>query len=368
MRSRLLAIARKEFLHILRDQRSLIVIFLLPLIMMVLYGYAITFDIKEIRMGLIDRDNTPASRALSRSFTAGGLFRVVAQPNEMSQVEGLMRRGKVHAALIIPRGYQRELYTKPTAAVELLIDGANANTATIVLSYARMLMAKMAVERLPGMPVPFEVRQVVLYNPEQRSMVFIVPGLVAVLIMMICALLTSIAVARERETNTVEQILVSPIHPLELILGKLGPYVIVALLDASSVVVFSVLVFGIPFRGSAALLLLLSVVFVYASLSLGVLISSRATTQRAALMGAVMATLLPSILLSGFIFPIGSMPRALQIITYVVPARYYLRIIRGIMLKGVGFLHLWHDALALFLFGTVLLLISVGRFRTRLEG
>lgn len=368
MRSRLLAIARKEFLHILRDQRSLIIIFLLPLIMMVLYGYAITFDIRQIRMALIDRDNTPTSRALLQCFTAGGLFRVVAQPNDISQLEALMRRGKVHAALVIPRGFQRELHTKPSAAVELLIDGANANTATIVLNYARMLMAKLAVESLPGLPLPFEVRQVVLYNPEQRSMVFVVPGLVAVLIMMICALLTSIAVTRERETNTVEQILVSPIHPLELILGKVGPYVVVALLDASSVVVFSVLLFGIPFRGSAALLLLLSVVFVYASLSLGVLISSRATTQRAALMGAVMATLLPSILLSGFIFPIRSMPKLLQLMTYIVPARYYLRIIRGIMLKGVGFVHLWSDVLALFVFGTVLLIVSVGRFRTRLEG
>jgi len=363
-----MTIAHKEFLHILRDQRSLIIVFLLPLIMMVLYGYAITFDIRQIKLAVIDRDNSAGSRALVASFTAGGLFRVVAWPQGVREVESLMRRGRVHAALVIPSRYQRDLLTKPVTAVELLVDGSNANTATVVLNYVRMLLASVSVERVPEVALPFEVRPVVLFNPEQRSMVFVVPGLVAVLIMMICALLTSIAVTRERETGTMEQILVSPVHPLEVILGKVIPYVAVALLDATSVVVFSVLVFGIPFRGSAVLLLGLSVVFVYASLSLGVLISSRAATQRAALMGAVMVTLLPSILLSGFIFPIRSMPKALQAVTYLVPARYYLRIIRGVMLKGVGLAYLWQDVVWLFAFGTILLVVSVGRFRTRLEG
>ncbi|MGQ9560392.1 MAG: ABC transporter permease [Candidatus Oleimicrobiaceae bacterium] len=368
MRSRLLTIAHKEVLHIRRDRRSLIIILLLPLIMMVLYGYAITFDVKHINIAVIDRDKSPASRELVASFTGGGLFRVAAWPQEVREVERLMRRGKIHAALVIPRGYQRHLRTKPATAVELLLDGSNANTATIVLNYTRMLLANVCLATVPEVAVPFEVRPLVLYNPEQRSMVFVVPGLVAVLIMMICALLTSIAVSRERETGTMEQILVSPIHSLELVLGKVLPYVAVALLDATSVVVFSVLVFRIPFRGSAALLLGLSVFFVYASLSLGVLISSRATTQRAALMGAVIATLLPSILLSGFIFPIRSMPKALQVLTYLVPARYYLRIIRGIMLKGIGAVYLWQDVLWLFAFGTLLLTVSIGRFRTRLEG
>lgn len=368
VRSRLRTIAHKEFLHIRRDRRSLIIIFLLPLIMMVLYGYAITFDVKHINIAVIDRDKSPASRKLVDSFTAGGLFRVAAWPQDVHEVERLMRRGEIHAALVIPRGYQRQLRAEPATAIELLIDGSNANTATIVLNYARMLLANVSLGTVPEVAVPFEVRPLVLYNPEQRSMVFIVPGLVAVLIMMICALLTSIAVSRERETGTMEQILVSPIHPLELVLGKVLPYVAVALLDATSVVVFSVLVFRTPFRGSPVLLLGLSVFFVYASLSLGVLISSRATTQRAALMGAVMATLLPAFLLSGFIFPIRSMPKALQVLTYLVPARYYLRIIRGIMLKGIGAAYLWQDVLWLFAFGTLLLTVSIGRFRTRLEG
>lgn len=367
MLNRLLAIAHKEFLHIRRDERSLVIIFLLPLIMMVLYGYAITFDIKEIRIAVIDQDCSPSSRQLIASLSAGRLFRIVCRPEGVGQVEKLLRTGRVHAALVIPRGYQRALHTQPSAPVQVLIDGANANTGTIVLNYLRMLLTSRSMENVPQAAMPFEVRTVVLYNPEQRSMVFVVPGLVAVLIMMICALLTSIAVARERETGTMEQILVSAVHPFEVIVGKVLPYVLVSLLDATSVVVFSVFLFGIPFRGNAFLLLGLSVVFVYASLSLGVLISSRAATQRAALMGAVMATLLPSILLSGFIFPIRSMPRLLQFITYLVPARYYLRIIRGIMLKGVGFSYVWQDAAYLFVFGTVLLLVSVRRFRTRLE-
>ncbi len=368
-RSRLLTVARKEFLHILRDERSLVIVFLLPLVMMVLYGYAITFDIKEVKLAVVDWDRTPASRALLSSFTAGRLFQVVARPERATEIATLMRRGKIHACLVVPHGYQRDLQRQQRVAIQVHIDGTNANTATIVLNYVRMILSDLSVElNAPAGPLPFEVRPVVLYNPEQRSMVFVVPGLVAVLIMMICALLTSIAVTREREAGTLEQILVSPVHPVEIILGKVLPYVGVAIVDASSVVLFSVLLFGIPFRGSAVLLLLVSLVFVYASLSLGVLISSRATTQRAALMGAVTLTLLPSILLSGFIFPIRSMPRVLQALTYIVPARYYLRIIRGIMLKGVGFAYLWQDVLWLFAFGTLLLAVSVRRFRTRLEG
>ena len=368
MKSRLFPIIHKEFLHILRDPRSLVIIVAMPILMVLLYGYAITFDVKDIKLGVIDRDLTPASRDLVIQFVNSGYFTITAYPKDRNEVEHLMLQRKIFITLVIPRGFANDLKTKTYIPVQVLVDGSNSNTATIAINYARMILTTYSIELNAQIVHPLaEVHARVWYNPDLKSVTFIAPGLIAVLLMMICALLTSITIARERETGTMEQILVSPIRSPEIIFGKVVPYVLLAFIDAALVVAFAKLIFSVPFRGNIALLALLSFFYLYASLSLGVFVSTKAKTQQVAMMLAMVGTLLPSILLSGFIFPIPSMPWVLRVLSYTVPARYYLVIIRGIMLKGIGFEFLWLPTLFLFIFGTVLIVISSAQFKTKLE-
>jgi len=369
MKTRLVPIIHKEFLHILRDPRSLVIIVALPILMVLLYGYAITFDIKDIKLGVIDRDRTPASRDLVNRFINSGYFTITAYPKSRDDVEHLMLQQKILTALVIPKGFDKEIKAKPNITIQMLVDGSNSNTAVISINYARMILNNYSVDLNAQIILPLaEVHERVWYNPDLKSVTFIAPGLIAVLLMMICALLTSITIARERETGTLEQILVSPIRAPEIIFGKVTPYVVLAFVDAVLVVIIVRFVFNVPFRGSVILLSLLSLVYLYASLSLGVFISTKAQTQQVALMLAMVGTLLPSILLSGFIFPISSMPWVLRMLSYLIPAKYYLVIIRGIMLKGIGIEFLWVPTIIMFGFGTLLLIISTARFKTNLEG
>ena len=279
-----------------------------------------------------------------------------------------MLQRKIIVALVIQRGFANDLKTQTNIPVQLLVDGSNSNTATIAINYARMIINTFSIELNAQIVRPLaEVHERVWYNPDLKSVIFIVPGLIAIFLMMICALLTSITIARERETGTMEQILVSPVRSPEIIFGKVLPYVVLAFLDAALIIAFSKIVFHVPIRGSIFLLALLSVFYLYASLSLGVFVSTKAKTQQVAMMLALIGTLLPSILLSGFIFPIASMPWILRMLSYMIPAKYFLIIIRGIMLKGIGIEFLWLPTLILFGFGTILLVISSARFKTKLE-
>jgi ABC-2 type transport system permease protein len=337
--------------------------------MILLYGYAITFDVKEIRLGVVDEDRTPASRALVDDLISSKYFILSSRLQDRSEIEEALLNRRMLAVVVIPAGFSADRGSKPLTEVQVIIDGSNANTATVAINYIKSFFISYSLainEKVLKPPVDLQPR--VWYNPDLKSAHFIVPGLVAVIMMLICALLTSVTVARERETGTMEQILVSPIRSVEIIFGKTVPYMLLALLDAVLVVVFALVVFGVPFRGDPLWLLAFSIVYVYACLSFGIFISARVKTQQVALMAAQLATVLPSVLLSGFIFPILSLPMVLQLVTYIVPAKYFLVIIRGIMLKGIGGPMLWQPALFLAIFGTVLLLISVGRFKTNLEG
>ena len=366
---RIIPILKKEFRHILRDPRTLGIALLMPILMMLIYGYAISFDVKNIKLGIIDRDRSASSRDIIHAFTNSGYFKPVASLKNREQVEELMLNRKIVVALVIPSGFSEQIKTKKNTDVQLLIDGSNANNATIIINYARMILATYSLEKNIAFLKPaISIRSRVWYNPDLRSTDFIVPGLVAIILMMICALLTSIAIARERETGTMEQLLVSPIKPFEIVIGKVIPYVILAFTNGVLIVVFSKLLYNIPIRGNILLLILLSIVYLYASLNLGLVISARAKTQQVAMMLALLITLLPSVLLSGFIFPIFSMPTVLQWLAYLVPAKYYLVIIRGILLKGIGIENLWQPTLWLFGFGTLFLLIAIKRFQTKLEG
>ena len=367
--SRIKSIFIKELLHIIRDPRSLAIIFVMPIIMIVLYGYGISFDVKDIKMAIIDRDHSSSSRQLIDKFIHSGYFALRSDASSTDDIEQLFLYRKIQVMLVIPTGFDASLRNQPQTEVQLIVDGSNANSATVISNYAQYLVSSFSAEMNPVVAqIPLDVRPRIWYNPELKTPPFIVPGLVAVLMMMICAMLTSITVAREKETGTMEQILVSPVRSHEIILGKVTPYIDIAFVVALTTLAFSVLVFDIPCNGSIWLLVFFIVVFIYASLSIGVLISSRAKTQQVALMSALVGTLLPSILLSGFIFPVHSMPRVLQVLSYIIPAKYFLFIIRGIMLKGIGFEYLKLNGLCLFLFGTVALIVSVKNFKASLEG
>jgi ABC-2 type transport system permease protein len=368
MKSRFLSIVRKEVIHIIRDPRTLTIIFLLPVIQMILFGYAITFDIKNIKLGILDHDQTAASRELIHVFSVSPYFSIQSDLKDASEIETLLMMQKVTAVLVIPCGFSRSMKSEPITTVQAIIDGSNANNATIVKGYIEGAVAYHSLvlnARILKPPVEFEPR--IWYNPDLKSTHFIVPGLLAILLMMICALLTSLTIAREKETGTMEQILVSPIRPYEIIFGKVLPYILIGLVVATTVLTVGKLVFNVPFRGRILYLFLFATFYIYASLSIGVFVSSRVKSQQIALMASLLGTLLPSILLSGFIFPISSLPKFLQWISCVIPATYFLKIIRSTMLKGMGFDYSLEPTLYLILFGTVILLVSVKNFKTKLE-
>lgn len=369
MRTRIAALIRKEFIHIVRDPRSLMIIFLMPVLMVLMYGYAINFDIRDLKIGLLDESRTPESRQLIERLTSSHYFIVTGSLTCRDEIEDGFLKRRFLAALMIPVSYASDLRTQPSTAVQVIVDGSNANSATVAVNYLRSALLQYSLNlNVPGFQPPVRIEPRVWYNPDLKSTHFIVPGLIAVIMMMVCAMLTSVTIARERETGTMEQIFVSPIHPVEIVIGKIAPYVLLALLDGLGIILFSRWVFNVPFRGSALLFLLLAVVFVYASLSIGLLISTRVKTQQAAMMFSMLITILPSILLSGFIYPIASLPKVLKAITFIIPAKYFLIIDRGIILKGMGFSHLVEPTLFLFVFGTLLLSISIKNFKTQLEG
>ncbi|MGQ9698724.1 MAG: ABC transporter permease [Armatimonadota bacterium] len=378
------AVARKEVIQILRDWRTLAVVIILPVLMLVLYGYAINMDVKHLRTAVLDQDGTPESRALVRVFQNSEYFRVVRFLTSPAEVDHVIRSGLARVVITIPRGYARDIASGRRAQVQVIVDGSDSATGTAAVNYASGAIQAVRAQCIAPLPnwslavsasaglvltqslVPVDYRPRVWYNPELRSTNFIVPGLIAVILMMLSALLTSMTVVREGERGTIEQLVVSPVMPHELIIGKLIPYVAIAFLDIALVTAAGRVLFDVPFRGSAALLIILSGAFLVATLGIGLLISTASESQQTAMTIAMMTTMLPSVLLSGFLFPIASMPKAIQAVTYLIPARYFLVVVRGILLKSVGPEVLWKQGLLLIAFGTTAICVSAARFKKRL--
>jgi ABC-2 type transport system permease protein len=361
-------IAVKEIRHILRDPRSLFVAIMLPLLMTLLYGYAVNLDIKNIKLAIFDFDRSASSRELTGEFFHTEYFVPFNALPRQQDPERLLRAGEADAILIIPDGFHEALVDRKDYQLGMLVDGADATISAAVVNYSSAIVNEFLAAQLPpDMELPgVELSTRVLYNPDLKSSHFFVPGLIAIILMMISALLTSVTIAREKETGTMEQLLTSPVTPRQIIIGKVIPYVALALLDGMLVLLLAVLHFGVPFVGSLPLLIIFMVIYVIAALSLGVLISTLVSTQQVAMMSALAVTVLPSVMLSGFIFEIRNMPTVLQAVTYLVPARYFLLIIRGIMLKGSGLFTLGIEALALIGLTVVMLTIAVKKFRLKL--
>lgn len=374
---RVRAIIRKEFLHIFRDMRTLAVVVFLPVLMLVLYGYAINLDVRHLRTAVLDMDRTPSSREFVRALQSNEYFDILYHLSAPREVDELFARGKAKVAFVIPRGYARDLAAGRPTQVQVLIDGSDSTTATLAQSYVSGYVQAVSVQAVQsyaaraGLPanriaVPVDARPNVWYNPEMKSTYFTVPGLIAIILMQLAALLTSLTIVRERERGTIEQLVVSPVMPHELMLGKLVPYVLIAFVDVVLVIIFGRLLFGVPLKGSVVWLLVFSGVFLFASLGIGLVISVLARTLLIANIVAMLGTMLPSVLLSGFMFPISAMPKPVQALTYLVPARHFIFILRGIFLKGAGPELLWKPALTLVVFGLVAFGISAYRFRKRL--
>ncbi len=376
MRSRIPAIARKELLHILRDWRTLLIAFVLPVLMILLFGYAITFDIRDLKLAVADEDRSRASRSLVEKFTGSGYFRLVGTTSDPEDLLAMLDSGEAQIALSIPKDYGRSVERGGGDAVQVLLDGSESNTATIAAGYVEAIFSQLNISTVAdllsrrgipekGIP-PVELRIRVWFNPELNSSHTIVPGLIAVIMVLIAALLTSLTVVREREFGSLEGLIATPARKHEIIVGKMVPYLGLTLIDCVIVAMMGVVVFEVPFAGSLRLFAATALVFAVAGLSIGLLASVVSSNQLLANQIVILSTMLPSVLLSGFMFPIKSMPGWVQAFTYAVPARYFITICRGIMLKAQPAVNLVRPTLFLVLFGTVLLSLAVARFKKKL--
>jgi ABC-2 type transport system permease protein len=367
---RLFAMARKEALQLRRDSRSLILAFILPVFMVLFFGYAITWDVKDIRLAVWDQDQTLASRELQEVFEASGYFSIEAWPDSYADAEAELTHSRVRAVLVIPPGYAEDLRARREAPVQLILDGSDANTATIAQNYAGAIVARHSTRVLLAgrrKPPLAQAETRIWYNETLESRNMIVPGLVAVIMSIIAAMLTSLTIAREWERGTMEQLASTPVKGVEIVLGKLLPYLLIGFFDVIVVVVVGILVFDVPFRGNPLLLGVLSILFLIGALGVGIFISSVADSQIFAMQAALVATYLPALLLSGFLFDIGGMPLFLQGVTFLVPARYFVVVTRGILLKGVGVGVLWPQAVAMIVFAAVGLTLATRVFKKEIK-
>jgi ABC-2 type transport system permease protein len=369
----LAALVRKELTEIGRDPVTIATAIVLPLVLLFLFGYGITLDVKDVRFAVLDRDRTQASARLVDALGASGYFlrvRDLAAPRDIDRV---LDHGEATLVLVIPPDYSRRLAAGRPAEVQLLIDGSFSATALIVLDYARSIVNRHSIAlaeaaaRSQGLDVPPHVGVAarVWYNAPLRSVNYIVPGLFAVLLMAFPPLLTALAIVREKERGTIEQVFVSPVRPAQFILGKILPYAGIAFVEMLVVLAVGTVWFDIPFRGSLPLLIAAALVYVFVTVGIGVFVSTLVRTQVAAVFLSLIVTMMPSFLFSGFLFPIATMPYVLQLYTYAFPARYFNDISRDLYLKGVGLEYLWWNALLLAGYGTVIVLAAIWRFRKK---
>jgi ABC-2 type transport system permease protein len=372
---RVTAVARKEFLHVLRDMRSLGAAIAIPLMMLVLFGYALTLDVDHVPLLVWDQSGTQASRDFTGLFTGSRYFSLRGQVDNYRDIEQAIDEGRAMAALVIPRDFAERVTTNRRERVQLLVDASDSNTATIALGYATSIVQTYAqgvalheIYRSGGRVVemPLDVRPRVWFNADMQSKNFIVPGLIAVIMMVIAAMLTSLTIAGEWERGTMEQLISTPVTGPELVLGKLLPYFAIGMLDMAMAVLMGQFLFHIPFRGSLLLLVSVACLFLTGVLAMGILISIVAKNQLLASQLAMVLTFLPAFLLSGLMIPIHNMPAPIQWITHIVPARYFVTLLRGIYLKGVGLDVLGQETALLAAFGAVMVFLAIVKFKKKL--
>jgi len=364
----------KELHHITRDARSLTMALAMPVMMLLLYGYALSLDVDHIRTLIYDQDGTEASRSLMRQFQGSRYFEVAGFVNDYRAIERGIDTNTILVGIVIPRDFGEDLRSGHGATVQILVDGSDSNTASIAMGYAESVVQRYSADvrtdlqnrRLGRRPAPpVDPRMRVWYNSSLESKNYVVPGLIAVILMIIAAQLTSLTVAREWDNGTMEQILSTPLRPTEMVLGKMLAYFAVGLADAAIALVVGVTVFGVPFRGSIWVLAASTCLFLFGALFWGVFVSAAARTQVAAFQLGMLSSFLPAFLLSGFVFAIDTMPKAIQVISVIVPARYFVTIVKGIFLKGVGWHILWAELVFLAIYAGIVFLLSVQKLNQK---
>ncbi len=363
------AVALKEMHQIGRDRRTLLILLFVPAFFLLVYGYALNFDIRHVRLAVQDNDRSSSSRGVISAFVNSGYFDLVGEVSNDEEIDGVIDRDEARAVLVIPGRFGAEATSGRPTSLQVIVNGDNANTATTVVGYARGVVGAISsayeIQARLGSPagplLTLEPR--VWYNPELRSALFLIPGLIAYIAMLTAVVSTALSVVREKETGTMEQVRMSPIGPLAYVVGKTAPYFVISLIGSVSVVLLSMVLFDLPMRGSWIVLLASISLFLVGALGFGLLISTIADTQQVAFQVALLTSYLPTLMLSGFIFPISSMPAVLQGVTYIVPARYFLVALRAILLKGLGPEMFWRELVALAVFATVILGLASLRLR-----
>jgi drug efflux transport system permease protein len=361
----------KEFYHILRDKKTLLVLFGMPIIQLILFGFAISTELNDANIGIIDKSKDPTTARLINKIQGSGYFKEIHYLNNIEEVKTAFKAGKIDEAVVFDNDFEKNLNKLKSADIQLITDASNPNTASLLSSYTHAIVssfsAELNAERAVNATAPVMPEVKMLFNPELKSVVYFIPGLIALILMLVCALMTSIAITKEKEMGTMEILLVSPLRPPVIIIGKVIPYMLLSLVNAVTILLLAQLVFDIPFKGSYALFFGETFLFIMTALSLGIFISTVAKTQQVAMMVSLAGLLLPTVLLSGFIFPVENMPWLLQYIAQLIPAKWYLTIAKGIMIKGLGVESLLKETSILILMIVVLLGVSVKKFKYRLD-
>ena len=375
-KGRIGCIVRKEFQQLRRDRRMLPIVFISPVIQLLILGYAANLDVRDIPAVVCDLDHSSESRELLEEFFASGYFQVASYVENHDEVEARLKDGEATIGIVIPQDFGRKLAADAGPPLQLFGDGSESSLAVIALNYASIIVNRYSsryfLDRFGDLPpslkpVQPDLKIRIWYNPELKSRNFMVPGILAMLLMVMTMMLTSLAIVKEKEVGTLEQLMVTPIRPIQLVIGKLIPFILSGAVDIALVILVARLLFGIVIAGSVFLLFALSGVFLISTLGLGLLVSTVSRTQQQAMMTSVFFIMLPMIILSGFVFPIENMPRLIQYATLLFPLRYYFLIVRGIFLKSAGMPELWDETLILFGIGVLILAVSALRFRKRLE-
>ena len=364
-----MAVASKELRQILRDRRTLLILLFVPAFFLLLFGYALNFDIRDVRLAVQDQDRSTTSRELVSSFVNSGYFSLVGYVDSPAEMDRLIDEGQARAILSIPPGFEHDLSVRKPVIVQVIIDGDNANTASTVMGYSRTLIGEYSSAQMQAVPLgraglpSIGIEPRIWYNPQLRSTLFLVPGLIAYISMITAVVSTALSVVREKERGTMEQVRMAPLSPLPYILGKTLPYLVISFVSALLVIVAAMVLFDLPMRGSWGLLCLSIALFLVGAQAQGLLISTIAQSQQVTFQIALLSSLLPTMILSGFIFPISSMPLVVQWITHIVPARYFLVALRAIVLKGADVTAFWQQLMALAIFATVATALASLRLR-----
>lgn len=363
------AFVKKEFLHVFRDNKTLLMLFGLPIVMIVLFGFAVTNEIKNANIVICDYSNDNATQQIIGKFQASNQFNIKQMLRSYDEIEEEFKGGDVKLAIVFPSNFENNLLHKNEAQIQLISDASDPNTATTLVNYANIIIMSFQKEFMQAQDLPMKIDTDIrmLYNPELKSVVNFVPGVMSLILLLICVLMTSVSIVKEKENGTMEVLLVSPFESFLVIISKAVPYLALSLINLTVILLLSVFVLNLPINGSVLLLYAISTLFIIVALSLGLLISNLTSSQQVAMMISLMGMMVPSILLTGFMFPLENMPYALQLISHISPAKWYYIIIKSVMIKGLGFSAILKETFILISMAVILMIINIKKFKTRLE-